>query len=240
MNIIIGMAGAGSRFKAEGIDVPKPLIRAGATTMIKVAVDTLDIPGRYIFVVQRQHLLDYPWMEAHLKSLADEVDIVELDGLTEGAACSLLAAKDLINNDEPLISINCDQVLYWNSKKFIKAIQDEPHVSWILTYNHNHNKHSFVALDNDGYVVEAAEKVAISNIATVGLYHWAKGSLFVKGAEAMIANNERHNGEFYLAPIYNYTTLDCRVKPYHITPQEFLPIGTPEDLRTYITSVFNA
>jgi NDP-sugar pyrophosphorylase family protein len=238
MNIIIGMAGAGSRFAEAGFTIPKPLCRTGNTTMIQKAVETLDIDGRYIFVVQHQHLLDYPWMEAHLKSLADEVDIITLDGVTEGAACSLLHAKELIDNDRPLISINSDQVLHWDSAKFLQACELEPDVSWIMTYPHNDIKHSFVALDNDGYVVEAAEKVAISNIATVGLYHWAKGSLFVKGAEEMIANNERHNGEFYLAPIYNYTTLDCRVKPYPVTAKEFTPVGTPSDLASYHTRFY--
>jgi NDP-sugar pyrophosphorylase family protein len=233
MNIIIGMAGAGSRFTNAGFTIPKPLCRAGNTTMIQKAVETLDIDGRYIFVVQHQHLLDYPWMADHLKSLADEVDIITLDGVTDGAACSLLHAKDLINNNDPLISINSDQVLHWDSKKFLDACTAEPDVSWVMTYPHNDIKHSFVRVNEAGYVVEAAEKIAISNTATVGLYHWSQGRLFVEGAEAMIANNERHNNEFYLAPIYNYTALDYLVKPYNISPKEFTPVGKPEDLATY-------
>lgn len=233
MNIIIGMAGAGSRFSQAGYTIPKPLCRAGNTTMIQTAVESLDLDGRYIFVVQHQHLLDYPWLADHLKSFADNVDIVTLDGVTEGAACSLLHAKELINNSDPLISINSDQVLHWNSKKFLEACKEEPDVSWVMTYPHNDIKHSFVRVNDAGLVIEAAEKVAISNIASVGLYHWSEGRLFVEGAEAMIANNERHNGEFYLAPIYNYTALNYAVKPYAVEACNFTPIGTPEDLATY-------
>lgn len=238
MNIIIGMAGAGSRFAEAGFTIPKPLCRVGNTTMIQKAVDSLDIKGRYIFVVQHQHLLDFPWLADHLKSLAQQVDIVTLDGVTEGAACSLLHAKELINNNQPLISINSDQVLHWDSAKFLQACELEPDVSWIMTYPHNHIKHSFVKVNDDGYVIEAAEKVAISDIASVGLYHWSKGSLFVEGAEAMIDNNERHNGEFYLAPIYNYTALNNRVKPYAVEAVNFTPVGTPDDLAVYHNRFF--
>ena len=233
MNIIIGMAGAGSRFSEAGYTIPKPLCRVGNTTMIHRAVESLDLSGNYIFVVQRQHLIDFPWMADHLKSLADTVDIVALDGVTEGAACSLLYAKELINNTEPLVSINSDQVLFWNSEKFLQACEAEPDVSWVMTYPHNDIKHSFVKLNDAGLVIEAAEKVAISNIASVGLYHWSEGRLFVEGAEAMIANNERHNGEFYLAPIYNYTALNNSVKPYHVQASNFMPVGTPSDLSVF-------
>lgn len=238
MNIIIGMAGAGSRFTKAGFTIPKPLCRVGNTTMIQKAVDSLDINGRYIFVVQHQHLLDYTWLADHLKSLADEVEIVTLNGVTEGAACSLLHAKELINNNEPLISINSDQVLHWNSKDFLQACNEEPDVSWVMTYPHTDVKHSFVKINEAGYVIEAAEKVAISNIASVGLYHWSEGRLFVEGAEAMIENNERHNNEFYLAPIYNYTALNNAVKPYPVHADNFTPVGTPEDLAIYHTRFY--
>lgn len=233
MNIIIGMAGAGTRFKKAGYNVPKPLVRVGATTMIQSSVESLDIDGKYTFVVQQEHMINYPWLEEHLKSFAETVNIVILDHVTEGAACSLLKAKEFIDNDEPLISINSDQVLHWDSKMFLEKCRLEPHVSWVMTYPHNHTKHSFVKVNDEGHITEAAEKVAISNMATVGLYHWSKGSLFVKGAEQMIANNDRHNNEFYLAPVYNYTLKDCIVKPYEVEAYNFSPVGTPEDLTTY-------
>ena len=233
MNIIIGMAGAGTRLKDAGYSVPKPLCRVGATTMIQSAVESLDIDCNYIFVVQQSHLKDYPWLRKHLYSLAKTSIIVELDHITEGAACTLLKAKKYINNDEPLISINSDQVLDWNSKIFLEKCNLEPNVSWVMTYPHNHIKHSFVKVNEHGHIVEAAEKVAISNLATVGLYHWSKGSLFVEGAEEMIRNNDRHNNEFYLAPIYNYTSKDNIVKPFEVNAENFIPVGTPEDLATY-------
>ena len=233
MNIIIGMAGAGSRFKVAGYTVPKPLVRVGGTTMIQSAVDSLGIAGNYTFVVRQEHLVGYPWLKEHLESFADNVNIVALDHLTDGAACSLLKAKEFINNDEPLISINSDQVLHWDSEMFLEKCKLEPHVSWVMTYPHNHNKHSFVKVNDEGHITEAVEKVVISNMATVGLYHWSKGSLFVEGAEQMIANNDRHNNEFYLAPVYNYTLKNNIVKPYEVEAKNFSPVGTPEDLSNY-------
>lgn len=233
MNIIIGMAGAGSRFTKAGYSVPKPLVRVGSTTMIQSSVESLGIDGNYTFVVQEEHMNDYPWLEAHLKSLANTVNIVTLDHVTEGAACSLLHAKEFIDNDEPLISINSDQVTHWDSSLFLEKCRLEPHVSWVMTYPHDHIKHSFVKVNDEGHIIEAAEKVAISNEATVGLYHWSKGSLFVQGAEQMIENNERHNNEFYIAPVYNYTCKDNVVKPYEVSAENFSPVGTPEDLTAY-------
>ena len=233
MQIIIGMAGAGRRFADSGYTLPKPLCRVGDTTMIQKAVDSLGIDGKYIFVVLHEHLLQYKWLEAHLASLARYVTIVKLNEVTDGAACSLLTAKQYIDTDEPLISINSDQVLHWDSQKFIRKCKEEPDVSWIMTYPHTDIKHSFVKVDNNGMVIETAEKVAISEMASVGLYHWSKGSLFVKGAEEMIANNDKHNNEYYLAPVYNYTCKNNIVKPYEVQATNFTPVGTPADLATY-------
>lgn len=238
MQIIIGMAGAGRRFADSGYTLPKPLCRVGDTTMIQKAVDSLGIDGKYIFVVLHEHLLQYKWLEAHLASLARYVTIVKLNEVTDGAACSLLTAKQYIDTDEPLISINSDQVLHWDSQKFISKCKEEPDVSWIMTYPHTDIKHSFVKVDNNGMVIETAEKVAISEMASVGLYHWSKGSLFVKGAEEMIANNDKHNNEYYLAPVYNYTCKNNIVKPYEVQATNFTPVGTPADLATYHNSFY--
>ena len=233
MQIIIGMAGAGRRFANSGYTIPKPLCRVGNTTMIQKAVDSLGIEGKYIFVVLHEHLLEYKWLEGHLASLAKYVTIVKLDEITDGAACTLLRAKQYIDNDEPLISINSDQVLHWNSSEFITKCKQEPEVSWIMTYPHSDLKHSFVKVDDDGVVVQTAEKVAISDMASVGLYHWSKGSLFVESAEQMIANNDKHNNEFYLAPVYNYTLKTNIVKPYQVDASNFSPVGTPSDLAVF-------
>ncbi len=233
MQIIIGMAGAGRRFANSGYTIPKPLCRVGDTTMIQKAVDSLGIEGKYIFVVLHEHLLEYKWLEGHLASLAKYVTIVKLDEITDGAACTLLRAKQYIDNDEPLISINSDQVLHWNSSEFITKCKQEPEVSWIMTYPHSDLKHSFVKVDDDGVVVQTAEKVAISDMASVGLYHWSKGSLFVESAEQMIANNDKHNNEFYLAPVYNYTLKTNLVKPYQVDASNFSPVGTPSDLAVF-------
>ena len=233
MQIIIGMAGAGQRFAKDGYTIPKPLCRVGNTTMIQKAVDSLGIDGNYIFVVLHEHLLEYKWLEGHLASLAKYVTIIKLDEVTEGAACTLLHAKQYIDTDEPLISINSDQVLHWDSSAFVAKCKEYPDVSWIMTYPHSDLKHSFVKVDNNGLVVETAEKIGISQKASVGLYHWSKGSLFVEGAEQMIANNDKHNNEFYLAPVYNYTLKTNKVMPYEVNATNFSPVGTPSDLAVF-------
>ena len=102
----------------------------------------------------------------------------------------------------------------------------------ILTFRNTHPKYSYVKLNEDGNVTEVKEKQVISDIATVGIYYWAKGSDYVKYAEQMIAKNIRFNNEFYVAPVYNEAIQDG--KKVTIFDVENWGIGTPEDLNYFL------
>jgi len=229
MNIIFGLCGQGSRFKNAGYTIPKYLIAYGGAPMIYHSVATLKIPGKIHFVVKEEHLLQYKFLEKMLMSLGDEIIPCKND--TGGAAETLLLAKNCINQDEPLISANCDQYMNWNSKPFLKLLADNPNASYIPTFKETDPKCSFVRTDENFKVLEVREKKPISNDATVGIYHWCKAKLFFEGAEKMIKENNKENGEYYVAPVYNYNIKDGNdVYKYEIQKDEFWPVGTPKDL----------
>lgn len=232
VNIVIPAAGLGSRFSKAGYTMPKPLIEVNGKPMLQVVVENIGIKGRYIFIVQKEHYERYN-MKYVLNLIAPNCEIVITEGVTEGAACSILLAKEFINNGDPLIIANSDQYLEWDAYKFLYASMSDGVDGCISTFTNTHPKFSYAKMDEDGYVVEVAEKKPISNNATTGLYFWKNGSDFVHYAEQMISKNIRVNNEFYTAPVYNEAIEDSkRIKTVHC--ERFWCLGTPEDLTQYL------
>ncbi len=94
-NVLIPMAGAGSRFEQAGYTFPKPLIDVKGRPMIQVVTDNLNIKANYIYVVQKEHREKYN-LDTLLDLITPGCKIVEVDGVTEGAACTALLAKNIL------------------------------------------------------------------------------------------------------------------------------------------------
>ena len=232
LNVLIPMAGAGSRFAQAGYTFPKPLIQVNDKPMIQVVVDNLALDAHFIFVVQKEHRIKYN-IDTMLDLIAPNSTIVEVDGITEGAACTALLARDIIDNDAPLFFANSDQYVEWDPIEFMYNMQETQADGGIVTFKATHPKWSFAKVDENGFVTEVAEKNPISDNATVGYYYWKHGSDFVKYADQMIANNTRVNNEFYVCPVFNEAIADCKnVRIYEAT--EMWGLGTPEDLEHYL------
>ena len=232
LNVLIPMAGAGSRFAQAGYTFPKPLIEVRGKPMIQDVVENLNIEANYIFLVQKEHYDKYN-LKYLLNLIAPGCKIVQVDGITEGAACTTLLAKEYINNDAPLVMANSDQFVEWNSNECMYAFSADSIDGGILTFKATHPKWSYAKLDEDGFVSEVAEKKVISDEATVGIYYWRHGSDYVKYAEQMIKKDIRTNGEFYTCPVFNEAIGDdkkIRVK----TIDKMWGIGTPEDLNYFL------
>ena len=232
MNVLIPMAGAGSRFANAGYTFPKPLIEVNGKPMIQVVVENLNVDAHFIFLVQKEHYEKYN-LKQLLNLIAPGCDIIQVDGLTEGAACTTLLAKDLINSEEPLLMANSDQFVEWNSNECLYAFTADSIDGGIVTFKATHPKWSFAKVGDDGLVSEVAEKNPISDNATVGIYYWKKGSDYVKYAEQMIEKNIRTNNEFYVCPVFNEAIGDnkkIRVKNI----EKMWGIGTPEDLNYFL------
>lgn len=232
MNVLVPMAGAGSRFAQAGYTFPKPLIDVNGKPMIQVVVDNLNIEAHYIFLVQKDHYEKYN-LKHLLNLIAPGCDVVQVDGITEGAACTTLLAKELINSDEPLLTVNSDQFVEWNSNEVLYSWSADSIDGGILTFKGTHPKWSFAKLDDNGFVSEVAEKNPISDNATVGIYYWKKGSDYVKYAEQMIDKNVRTNNEFYVCPVFNEAIQDGKkIKIKEI--KKMWGLGTPEDLNYFL------
>lgn len=233
LNVLIPMAGAGSRFEQAGYTFPKPLIDIHGKPMIQLVVNNLSFDAKFTFIVQKEHRKKYN-LDTLLSIITEQnSNIIEIDHITEGAACTTLLAENIINNDNPLIIANSDQYVEWCSSEFMYKMQETDVDAGILTFKSNHPKWSFAKLDEYGFVAEVAEKKPISNIATVGIYYWKKGSDYIKYAKQMIKNNKRHNNEFYVCPVFNEAIADGKkVTTYNI--KNMWGLGTPEDLEYFM------
>ena len=232
LNVLIPMAGAGSRFEQAGYTFPKPLIDVKGKPMIQIVVDNLNMDANYIYVVQKTHREKYN-LDTLLNLITPGCKIVETNGLTEGAACTALLAKEFINNDAPLFFANSDQFVEWDSNEFMYKMNETKADGGIVTFKAIHPKWSFAKVNELGLVTEVAEKNPISDNATVGYYFWKQGSDFVKYAEEMIDKNIRVNNEFYVCPVFNQAIeAGKEIRTFNI--DKMWGLGTPEDLRYFI------
>lgn len=238
LNILIPMAGEGSRFKQVGYKVPKPMIEINGKPMIQHVVDNLNIDANFIFCIRKDHEEQFNISE-FIKQFEPTAQFVIIDSLTEGAACTTLLAKELIDSDKELMIVNSDQLVEFNSNEFYHAMNNDNIDGSILTFQSNETKWSYVSLDENNKVTNVKEKEVISNHATVGIYYWSKGSNYVKYANQMIEQNIRYGqsfngrGEFYVAPVYNEAIKDNKTfRIYDV--ERMIGLGTPEDLEKYI------
>jgi dTDP-glucose pyrophosphorylase len=200
--------------------------------MIELVVNNLNIEAKYIFIVQKDHFEKYQ-LKYLLNLIAPDCEIIQVDGVTEGAACTTLLARNFIDNDQPLVIANSDQYVEWNSNECLYAFSADDIDGGILTFESHHPKWSYAKVGDNGFVSEVAEKKVISSDATVGIYYWKRGSDYVKYADQMIEKNVRVNNEFYVCPVFNQAIEDnkkIRIKQI----EKMWGIGTPEDLKRFL------
>lgn len=233
------MAGAGSRFAKAGFADPKPLIPVFGKPMIQLVIDNLRpaCEHRFIFICQQSHVQEYG-LRDKLAKFAPSSQLIEIDGLTEGAACTVLKAEALIDSADPLMIANSDQYVDTDINRYLSIESDQGLDGLIMTMKASHPKWSFAATDAAGFVTLVAEKDPISDDATVGIYNFAKGSDFVKAAKQMIHKDLRVNGEFYVAPVYNEMIAQgSKIGIANIGDDQgngMFGIGTPEDLKLFV------
>ena len=232
LNVLIPMAGAGSRFEQAGYTFPKPLIDVRNKPMIQVVVENLNIKANYIYIVQKSHREKYN-LDTLLNLITPNCKVIEVDGITEGAACTALLAKEHINTNSSLFFANSDQFVEWDSNEFMYKMNETNCDGGIVTFQATHPKWSFAKINEQGLVTKVAEKNPISDIATVGFYYWKQGSDFVKYAEDMINKNIRVNNEFYVCPVFNQAIENNKkIRTFNIS--KMWGLGTPEDLKYYL------
>lgn len=238
------MAGLGSRFAEAGYADPKPLIPVFGVPMIEVVINNLRPrrAHRFVFLCQRSHEREYG-LRARLKRLEPSSEVILLDGLTAGAACTVLLAKQLINNRQPLMIANCDQWVNYSIDDYLTALEAQHYHGGLMTMHATSPKWSYVQRDSAGKVNAVVEKQVVSDEATVGIYNYAAGRDFVQAAEAMIAANLRVNNEFYVAPAYTQLVQRGRTIVTHCIGSDvegMYGLGTPADLERFLKLDFAA
>ena len=222
MVVIIPAAGEGSRFSSAGYDRPKPLIEARGVPMIRRVVDMFPAERR-IVICQKEY-------ERQIQA-ASESEVIPITKLTEGAALSVLCAEALVNDDDPIVVVNSDNIILNGVGDFLTSAGDAD--GSILTFKVDSGPWSYARTRGDR-VVQVAEKSPISDNATAGVYYFKSWRILRTAVCRMIAANDRFNGEFYLAPAYNYMIgAGMLVTNYTIPKQNFVSLGTPADLELY-------
>lgn len=237
LNVVIPMAGRGSRFADVGYEIPKPLLPVHGVPMIEVVVRNLSPrePARFVFVCRAEHVDEYGFVPA-LREIAPGCEIVTLDSVTEGAACTVLLAEGAVDPDGPLIIANSDQWVDTDINAHLAQLRRDSLDGLIMTMTAADPKWSFVELHGD-LVTNVVEKEVVSNEATVGIYTFARASDYFDGARAMIAADKRVNGEFYVAPVYNeIIAAGARVGIDNVGVDGggMYGLGTPADYETFL------
>ena len=235
LNIVIPMAGHGSRFRNAGFDLPKPLIPVHGIPMIRLVIENLkpSQSHRFIFLCLQEHLDTYD-LEKTLRSWVEDPVIVSVNEVTQGAACTVLLAKAYIDSDDPMMIANSDQWVDVNIDDYIASMGNSDGL--IMTMKADDPKWSFVRLDDERKITEVVEKVVVSDEATVGIYDFKSGKDFVRSAEEMIEADLRVNGEFYVAPVYNQLIRAGKEIGFYNIGSEgagMYGIGLPEDLAKF-------
>lgn len=236
LNIVVPMAGRGSRFANAGYKLPKPLIDVNGRPMIEVVTGNItpNCPHRFIYICLQEHIETYN-LPKELSRISPGCVIVPVSEVTEGAACTVLLAEPYIDNDDALMIANSDQYVDTDINDYLAALKQNDGL--IMTMTASDPKWSFIKYDANGYVTMIREKEVISNEATVGIYNYKHGSDFVKYAKQMIRKDIRVNNEFYVAPVYNEMVEAGKKLVYFNIGSEnhgMYGLGVPEDLNKFL------
>ena len=240
MQLVIPMAGLGTRFSQAGYKKIKPLINVLGKPMIEIVLDNL-IPietnfEKIILIINREIDNDEEFQKL-IKRYRKNIDLRVLNQISKGPADSVLLARDLIQEDKPITIANCDQYLVTDLDKFYMKLSEGESDGIIITMQDNHKKWSYAALDaKNNLVTHVAEKKVISDFATVGVYGFKKANDLFNAIQESFRKRETVNDEYYVGPLYNHLIAkNQKITIYNLGKlgNKFFGLGTPEDLKIF-------
>lgn len=234
MELLIPMAGLGSRFNNTFGDMPKPLIDINGEPMFVKAVKSLQLDANISFVIRESHYSDV--LRGLINDFFPNANLLEIDYLPKGPAASALLMAKMLESDAQLVIANCDQIMDWSSDDFIKKCSRTEFDAILVTYTSDTPKNSYCRVDKNNFVLEVKEKEVISNVSTNGIHYWDKVSYFIESStEHMSDKSNEVNSEFFIAPTYNNLIAQgYTVGIHHIARDNHFAVGTPEDLNRYL------
>lgn len=171
-----------------------------------------------------------------LQQMHPSASVLPLHSTTQGAACTALLASEQIDNSDELLILGVSDLLEVSLTDVVSAFRKNGDDAGVVIFNSLHPRYSFVRLDAENRVIEAAEKKPISANAVAGMYWFKSGSLFVSAAKNMIRKDARVNDNFFIAPVLNELVLQhknigtCRVESHH-----YRPLKTQTQLQAFET-----
>ena len=205
MNIVIPMAGRSSSFSDEGVDTPKPYIMIKDKPMVQLAYESLNLDeyaDNVIFVALEEHREKYD-VDNLISKFCDKAKVLYLHEVTEGPAETLYKAKKLLDSDKPLLQTNVDQVLEWDSSRFINFLNNTDADAVLVTINVVDPHYSYARYTPERIAVEVTEKEIVSNDGLIGTHYWSKASDFFTSFEKTKDKDIRYNNEFYVSLTFN-------------------------------------
>jgi dTDP-glucose pyrophosphorylase len=238
VNVLVLMAGSDTRFAEAGYTFPKNLVEVDSLSLAEhVVKNTASLRGlgkvRFLFAVRREEN-DRHHTGAMLQLLVPDAVLLSVPALTAGAACTALLAVEHVDNDDPLLIANGDVIVDADLAAVVSEFQRRDLDGGIIVFRSAHPRWSHVRCNAEGFVVEAAEKRPISDLATVGLYYFRRGRDFVRAAKESIRKDAHVNNAFFVCPCYNELVLDQKKIGIHEIPTvAYHSLATPEGLQAY-------
>ena len=231
INIVVPMAGRGQRFLDKGISTPKPLIEVNSKPFISHVIDSVSFDdANFYFLIRGQHLKENNFNEIFKKKKIN-YKIIPVNEDTEGAACTVLLGINEMNKDFPLIVKDCDQIMNWSKKNFLKFVNRKKADGTLVTVPTTNPGFSYVELFDDmSSVIRTKEKEVVSSFGNTGCYYFQNTNEYEYYTNLMIKKNIRVKNEFYVSQVYNEYILDNK-KINHYPIPEIFSINTPEELK---------
>ena len=233
------MAGKGLRLADAGFEKPKPLIEIKNKTIMEWSINSLSLDGTFIFCPKQEHIERFG-IDSKLKEIINDCKIVPISYDTHGPVDTILNARDLIDNNDELLITDVDHYVEWDAQFFNENIRkrDIDGCTMVFPEPQNNEAYSFVKLDNDGFVIQSAEKISISSIATVGIHYFKRGSDFVKFADEMIKRKISIKNEYYVTPIFNLFAENNK-KIVTMPVKQMWPLGNPTEIHQFEKNFLN-
>jgi choline kinase len=237
LNVVITMAGRGSRFHAAGYVSPKYEIMVHNRSLFEWSMlslkNFLTSSSRAIFVcLKTNNSCDFVLHQSKLLGLTD-VQVVELNELTDGQATSAYMARELWNLDSPLLIYNIDT--YVNPHVLNPGDIRPGSDGWVPTFQAPGEHWSFVKIGDDGWVVDLAEKLRISDLASIGLYWFSRAGRYISLYDQFFSESKNLvNGEKFIAPLYRQLLSENgKVSSSNLNVRDVHVLGTPAELERF-------
>lgn len=239
MNVVL-LAAGGNDASVEGEGYPFCLSELQGQPLIEILLDKwVDIQPHFAVMLREDDIKRYH-LDHVVNQITPNATVYPIPALTAGAACTALMAIDQINNDEPLVIINADELLDIDYAKALKKFQDNGFDAGTIIFESVHPRYSYVKIDDDGVVNEAAEKNPISRNATAGFYWYRQGKDFVEVATRSMRKHAVSNEPYFICPLFNEMILDQkRVGTFRIDKSLYKPFKSQQQVQQFRSMVEN-